>query len=109
MGYFPNGTSGMIYEEQYCYRCIHRNGRDGKSGCAVMLAHNLFNYEHCNTPDSILHLLIPKTKDGIGNATCEMFVQGEPPQLYDTKRMLPEHAEWLKKNAPQLIQDPLIK
>lgn len=36
MGYFPNGTSGMMYEEEYCDRCAHQRG-----GCAVWLAHML--------------------------------------------------------------------
>ncbi len=23
MGYSPNGTAGMMYEEEHCSRCIH--------------------------------------------------------------------------------------
>ena len=72
MGYFPNGTSGDLYEVEYCHRCIHEGGHDGKSGCAVMLAHILHNYKECNNEDSILHLLIPRTK--LGNEECRMFV-----------------------------------
>jgi hypothetical protein len=70
MGYFANGTENMMYEERYCAKCIH----DGEeSGCAVMLAHMLFNYEECNNPESILHLLIPRSDDGLGNERCRMF------------------------------------
>lgn len=72
MGYFPNGTAGDCYEAKYCNRCIHEGGRDGP-GCAVMLAHLLHNYEECNKPESILHLLIPRDKEG-WNQQCAMFV-----------------------------------
>jgi len=71
MGYFPNGTAGEMYEAEYCDRCVHQKPDDG--GCAVFLAHLLHNYEECNKPDSILHLLIPLSKDGLGNEQCEMF------------------------------------
>lgn len=74
MGYFPNGTAGEMYEAQYCSRCIH----DGD--CAVMLAHLMHNYAECNKPKSILHLLIPITKDGLDNEQCKMFVEGKPPE-----------------------------
>lgn len=73
MGYFSNGTEGMVYEERFCSRCVHRDGKDGQSGCALWLAHTLHNYEECNKKDSILHLLIPRSKDGLRNEECEMF------------------------------------
>lgn len=71
MGYFPNGTAGADYEAQFCDRCIHQDA-DGE-GCAVWLAHMLFNYRDCNDDGSILHILIPQTKDGLGNEQCRMF------------------------------------
>lgn len=71
MGYFSNGTESMIYEEQYCDRCIHQKPDDG--GCSVMLAHLLHNYDECNNPGSILHLLIPRSKDDLDNEQCTMF------------------------------------
>lgn len=73
MGYFPNGTAGEMYEAQYCCHCIHQNGPDGESGCAIWLAHLLYNYDECNNDKSILHILIPKTKDGLGNERCMLF------------------------------------
>lgn len=76
MGYFPNGTSAEVYEEQYCRRCIHQLGPNGDSGCAVMLAHLLHNYAECNKDDSILHILIPR--DGIENRQCAMFHDRDP-------------------------------
>lgn len=45
MGYFPNGTSCMCYEEQYCYKCVHSQA---EGGCVVWLAHLLKNYDECN-------------------------------------------------------------
>lgn len=75
MGYFSNGTAGEIYEAQYCSRCVHQKLDDG--GCRVMLAHMLYNYDECNKPDSILHLLIPR--DGIENKQCTMFHEDPTP------------------------------
>jgi hypothetical protein len=83
MGYFSNGTQGDCYEERYCSRCIHVNGKDGKSGCAVMLAHMLHNYKECNNKDSILHLLIRQGNGNKGepwNYECEMFHDGKKPE-----------------------------
>jgi len=73
MGYFPNGTEGMIYEEKYCADCVHINGADGESGCAVFLAHLMHNSAGCNDDKSILHILIPISKSGRGNEKCTMF------------------------------------
>ena len=69
MGYFANGTEGMSYEEQYCMKCVHDNDADG---CAVLYAHQLYNYPECNNEDSILHILIPRNDKG-ENEQCRMF------------------------------------
>ncbi|TLX12099.1 hypothetical protein [Rhizobium sp. MHM7A] len=66
MGYFPNGTEGMLYEEEYCDRCLHQDE------CPVWLAHLLYSYRDCNHDSSILHLLIPKLQ--LSNGQCLMFV-----------------------------------
>jgi hypothetical protein len=71
MGYFSNGTEGDIYREQYCSRCVHDQNND----CAVLLAHLLYNYDDCNNDKSILHLLIPRRKDELGNEQCKMFIE----------------------------------
>ena len=71
MGYFSNGTEGDCYEAQYCSRCIHE---DEEHGCAVMLAHVLYNYRECNNENSILHLLIPLGSDGF-NEQCKLFYE----------------------------------
>ena len=57
MGYFSNGTEGMDYQEEYCFKC--RNWSDEK-GCAVWTAHEFRNYKEADNPDSILHDLIPR-------------------------------------------------
>lgn len=79
MGYFPNGTDGMRYEDQYCSRCIHGpdNVPEGQ-GCAVWDAHFLFNYDqHGDKPiRDCLSLLIPMDRDG-RNQQCKMFVEAK--------------------------------
>jgi len=77
MAYFSNGTEGEMYAEQYCDRCIHQNGSDDR-GCAVWMAHLIHNYKECNNEDSILHILIPRSKDGLGNDQCLMFHENKP-------------------------------
>lgn len=72
MGYFPNGASGMDYEDQWCSKCVHQ------PNCTVWLAHLMFNYDECNKKDSILHMLIPLAKDGSGNEKCTMFHEKLP-------------------------------
>ncbi len=72
MGYFSNGSEGMDYEARYCDRCIHQ-----EPFCAVWYAHQLHNSDECNNKESILHLLIPLTKDGLGNKQCTMFLEAK--------------------------------
>jgi hypothetical protein len=68
MGYFSNGSEGADYEAQWCDRCLHQET------CAVWLAHLVSNYKECNNPNSILHMLIPQSADGLSNERCRMFV-----------------------------------
>lgn len=75
MGYFSNGTEGMMYEDKWCSRCEHQRTDDG--GCMVWLAHLMANYDECNNKNSILHILIPRSKDGTGNEKCTMFLDTE--------------------------------
>lgn len=72
MGYFSNGTEGMMYEEKYCSNCIH--GQDEENGCAVFNAHLIYNYKDCNDDNSILHILIPRDKQH-NNLKCAMFIE----------------------------------
>lgn len=74
MGYFSNGTEGEDFYAKWCARCIHESE---EPGCSVWLAHQIHNYDECNNPSSILHMLIPRSKDGPGNEMCTMFVNAD--------------------------------
>ncbi len=74
MAYFANGTEGMIYEDRYCVRCVHYEN------CAILNLHFLYNYDECNKKDSMLHYLIPRSKDGLSNEKCTMFYDGLSPE-----------------------------
>jgi hypothetical protein len=80
VGYFSNGSEGMDYEATYCDKCVH-GAVHGDGTCQVWLLHLMHNYRDCNNDDSMLHQLIPRSKDGCDNEQCRMFVaaqQGEP-------------------------------
>jgi len=79
VGYFSNGTEGTSYQEAYCSECIHNQQ---EAGCPIWLLHMLHNYEECNKKESFLHILIPRSKDGLGNEVCSMFLPSLDPQ-YD--------------------------
>jgi len=76
MGYFANGSEGDEYENQYCHRCVNFIDRFncGSESCPVLDAHLLYNYEDCNSPESILHILIPRDEKG-NNQQCTMFLE----------------------------------
>ena len=71
MGYFSNGSEGEAYQARYCNRCVH----DVHQDCPIWLAHLLHNYAECNQKDSILHLLIPRSSDGLDNEECKLFLE----------------------------------
>jgi len=93
MGYFPNGTSGMMYEDEYCDRCIHMIP---EKGCPCYDAHTLWNYDECNNKESILHKMIPINKDGY-NEQCIFFDTGvdDEPE-YKPKYKGPDWARRIK-------------
>lgn len=68
MGYFSNGTEGMIYEERWCNRCVHQS-----AGCAVWMAHLLYAYNGTKEQKEMLNIFIPRSKDGLANLKCRMF------------------------------------
>ena len=88
MGYFSNGTQADMYEAQFCNNCVHQKPDDG--GCAVWLAHLICNYNECNNPDSILHMLIPRTECGLGNDECKMFHPVDLSRCRETPDMFSE-------------------
>ena len=73
MGYFSNGSEGEYYESEYCSKCVHYPGSEDDGGCAVLIAHMIYNYDECNNKDSILHILIPRDTKG-NNEKCQMFI-----------------------------------
>ena len=73
MGYFPNGTSGESYYEEWCSRCIH-DDEDRGVYCPIWNLHLLHNYDECNNKNSFLHVLIPRNEEG-WNDRCTMFVE----------------------------------
>lgn len=91
MAYFPNGTSGACYEDQYCSNCVHDTVPDG-AGCPIMSLHYLFNYDQCGkgkaakTVKAFLGTLIPETKDGLGAEQCAMFVPKADPEAEEAER-----------------------
>jgi hypothetical protein len=68
MGYFSNGSEGNSYETAICSKCYW-----GNKHCAVRSAHWVHNYDECNNPNSILHILIPRDSKG-NNGNCKMFI-----------------------------------
>ena len=80
MGYFANGTEGMIYDETYCDICVHMLD---DHGCPCHTAHLLWNYEECNKKDSILHKMIPIDKKGF-NQECVFFAKSEEKIPYNS-------------------------
>lgn len=75
MGYFSNGTEGEAYELKYCDYCVHQTD---PAGCAVWNAHKLRNDAGANDANSILHMLIPLSKDGLSNDKCLMWLAKDP-------------------------------
>ena len=75
MGYFPNGTSGRAYQQQYCENCVHDVNQD----CVVWFAHIVTKYcdkdGETSEAGNVLDMLIPETDDGIGCKQCKMFIR----------------------------------
>lgn len=63
MAYFPNGTSGEVFDEQ-CGRC-----RYGQEPCPVYLVQSIHNYDACNNKVATAILGALVKQDG----SCQMF------------------------------------
>ena len=75
MAYFPNGTSGDIFQSRFCGRCWHdRPEVMPTGGCRVWLTHVVHNYDQCESAElqSTLSMLIEG--DDPTTATCHMFI-----------------------------------
>jgi hypothetical protein len=97
MAYWSTGTAGMDYEERYCVRCVHQDG------CTVMLAHNLYNYRDCDDESSILHILIPRSKDTLDNEQCTMFHPRDPAAdalIERDRKKAEQYRLWVEQGKP---------
>jgi len=81
MAYFPNGTSGDIYMEQWCERCANwRETESDNWGCFVFDLHLAFNYEQNGESEinklkhKILEHFIPTGED-LFPEKCKMFIE----------------------------------
>ena len=83
MAYFPNGSSGEAYIDQWCRRC--RNWREDEEGsdnwgCIVSDLHLIGNYYQFDKTKTgklwrtVLEHFIPTDKDGF-LAECRMFIE----------------------------------
>ena len=71
MGYFSNGTEGIMYQARYCDQCVH----DRNDDCPILLLHLMWNYEQNENKDKqlVLDAFIPRSSDGLRNEECKMF------------------------------------
>lgn len=74
MAYFPNGTSMLDYQNQYCDRCVN----DVNKRCPILTLHALWSYDAVGknkdeTKETALNIFIPR--EGIENQECKMFVE----------------------------------
>ncbi len=69
MGYFSNGTDGMIYEDKYCGNCANQEK------CHILVLHHLHNYTKNYVKRMMLDEFIPRNEKG-ENLECKMFLNG---------------------------------
>jgi hypothetical protein len=75
--YFSNGTEAMLYEGQFCEKCLHYSD---ETGCPVLNAHWIAASDkdakfHINDSPArmVLDTFIPRDADGV-NQACTMFL-----------------------------------
>ena len=97
MAYFPNGASGDHYEERYCLRCVHLDGKDGM-GCPVWNLHKDAGF--LKVPRVVLDALIPMDADRVYPEECAMFVEApENPDSIDARFPESVHPAYRKPKA----------
>ena len=68
MAYFSNGTEGMLYNEEYCLKCINWDYNEETGGsCPIWDTHLLFEGEEVQ---SLLDFLIPQGTFNDKNEYC---------------------------------------
>lgn len=105
MAYFPNGTSGLVYQEKYCDNCWNlRDLNDGRGfGCPIWDWHTLKSYEQIESKsktrvqnmlaglyyESLEHF-IPTKDDGFP-AECIMFLPKNQVDVQGQMKMFEEN------------------
>jgi len=69
MAYFSNGTEGLAYQEEYCFKCQHDTNLD----CVVWLLHLMYVGDKDGDVLDMLNTLIP-VKD-MEPQQCSMFLE----------------------------------
>lgn len=101
MAYFPNGTSGMIWDDENCAHCIHNN--PDEAACPIWMAHQLFNYDQCDDTDKgkalreVLDMLIPTPEGQLHPGPCPMLVHKTP-----------SHKDWMDGTDVIPCKKPLM-
>jgi len=97
MAHFSNGTEGLAYEEQWCFKCQHGQAEEG---CVVWNAHFYFCQELCNEAGApgrhILDMLIP-VDTARWPQKCSMFIKNISKDKMRSAR--------LKEQATQYMRD----
>lgn len=79
-----NGTEGMMFEEEFCSRCVKQDGPDGDSMCSVWDAAMFFSADEPDYPKELVWS--PE-----GHPICKAFDDGtkekHAPRCPDTKDM----------------------
>ena len=101
MAYFPNGTSGEVFDEQ-CSRC-----RYGEQSCPIWYIQVTYNYDACNN-EVATKILDELVKD---DGTCAMFKLD--PEWFDKERVPATDADAayyaLTADTPQSIRELVLK
>ncbi len=102
MAYFSNGTEGMEYETAYCDKCVHQHK---EWGCPCWAAHLSWNYDESHNKESILHKMIPRSKDGLSNAQCFAFTPRAHPSDKTNELLAEAITEAVSKWLEDYTQD----
>lgn len=109
MGYFPNATAWDCWAPDNCFKCSHWPKDEDGPPCPVEMAHMLYNYDQGDEGEpckvrSILDMLIPRTKDGLGNKRCAMFKDKDGLSLRHTRDWEKYKALMAERDAQRVIE-----
>ena len=113
MAYFPNGTSGEIYNDKYCVNCLNwRDTLDGRGvGCAIIDLHMVWNYDQLagNSPKAeamklALETLIPTKADGFPGE-CNMYLPAGLGDVEGQQKMFPSESDKCMQRCKRLCEE----